>query len=116
VIRTLHSWWAYIVVASNLAVGVWGLVRWRRKTEPSRPFWFALAAAWGSIVTQGVLGLALFERYQPPFKHHFYGFLFAIVAIAVLPLRSEDERRRLLVFSAATLFIGIVAVRATYSL
>ncbi len=114
--RSLHSVWAYVVVVANLVVGVWGLLRWRRKKEPSRRFWIALAAAWGSIVVQGVLGLAMFQRYQPPFKHHFYGFLFAIVAIAVLPLRSEDERRRLLVFSAATLFIGIVAVRATYSL
>lgn len=114
--RTLHSWWAYIVVASNLAVGIWGLLRWRGKKGPSRPFWISLAAAWAAIVIQGVMGLAMFERYKPPFKHHFYGFLFAIVAIAVLPLRSEDERRRLLVFSAATLFIGIVAIRATYSL
>lgn len=114
--RTLHSFWAYVVIAANIAVGIWGLARWRRRTTPSRTFWIALAAAWGSIVVQGLLGLAMFERYQPPFQHHFYGFLFAIIAIAVLPLRSEDERRRLVVFSSATLFIGIVAIRATYSL
>jgi hypothetical protein len=36
--------------------------------------------------------------------------------LVVLPVRSEQPRTRLLVFSVATLFIGIVAVRATVSL
>ena len=57
----------------------------------------------------------MFERYQPPFKHHFYGFLFAIITLAVFPLRGEEPRRTLLVFSVATLFIGIVAIRAIFS-
>jgi hypothetical protein len=58
----------------------------------------------------------MFERYKPPFRHHFYGFLFAIITLAVLPLRSEDDRTRLVVFSFASLFIGIVAIRAIFSL
>ena len=114
--RTLHSYWAYIVVASNLTVGIWGLVEWRRKRQPGRPFWIALGVAWVTIYVQGALGLAMFERYKPPFKHHFYGFLFAIITLAVFPVRGEAPRRTLLVFSLATLFIGIVAVRATLSL
>jgi hypothetical protein len=115
-VRALHSYWAYVVLASNLVVGVWGLVRWRRGRGGSRPFWIALGIAWGTIYVQGMLGLAIFNDYKPPFKHHFYGFLFAIITLAVLPLRSETDRTRLVVFSVATLFIGIVAVRAIYSL
>lgn len=114
--RTFHSQFAYVVVLANLVAGVWGLMTWRRNKTGSRAFWITLAAAWATIFVQGLLGLTLFQRYKPPFKHHFYGFLFVIVMIAVLPLRSENPRTRLLVFSAATLFIGIVAVRATYSL
>ncbi len=114
--RALHSYWAYVVVASNFIVGVWGLVRYRQRSAPLRAFWIALAVAWATIYVQGALGLALFERYKPPFKHHFYGFLFAIITLAVFPIRGEAPRRTLLVFSIATLFIGIVAVRATLSL
>jgi hypothetical protein len=115
-VRTLHSYWAYVVVVANLVVGIWGLARWRREKGGSRAFWISLGAAWAAIYVQGLLGLAIFNDYKPPFKHHFYGFLFAIVTIAVLPLRTETDKTRLLVFSAATLFIGIVAVRATFSL
>lgn len=114
--RTLHSYWAYAVVATNLVVGLWGVVRWRRKGTGSRPFWIALGVAWATIYVQGFLGLAIFERYRPPFRHHFYGFLFAIVTLMIFPLRNDEERRRIAAFSFATLFIGIVSVRATLSL
>lgn len=114
--RAVHSYWGYVVVVANLVVGAWGLRRWRRRRAGSRPFWIALGVGWGTIYVQGLLGLAIFNDYKPPFKHHFYGFLFAIITIAVLPLHTESERTRLLVFSVATLFIGIVAVRAVLSL
>jgi hypothetical protein len=114
-VRAFHSYWAYIVLASNLIVGVTGIVLWRRKVIPTRSFWIALAAAWASIYVQGALGLAMFERYKPDFKHHFYGFLFAIITLCVLPVRSEQPRTRFLVFSIASLFIGIVAIRAITS-
>ncbi len=113
--RAFHSYWAYVVLALNLAVGVWGLLTWRRKAAATRAFWIALTAAWTSIYVQGAFGLAMFERYKPDFKHHFYGFLFAIITLCVLPVRSEQPRTRLLVFSVACLFIGIVAVRAIAS-
>jgi hypothetical protein len=115
-VRALHADFAWVVVAANLVVGVWGVWLWRRKRRSGRAFWIALAAAWASIYVQGLLGLTLFKRYNPPFKHHFYGFLFAIVTLAVLPMRSEPDRTRLAAFGFATLFIGIVAVRATLSL
>jgi len=114
-VRTFHSYWAYIVLASNLAVGSWGLFIWRRKSSPARAFWVALGAAWATIYVQGAFGLAMFERYKPDFRHHFYGFLFAIITLCVLPVRSEQPRTRLLVFSVASIFIGIVAIRAITS-
>jgi hypothetical protein len=114
--RSLHANFAYVVVATNLVVGIWGLVLWRRRAFATRTFWIALGVAWATIYVQGIMGLVIFNDYKPPFRHHFYGFLFAIVTVLVWPLRGEEPRRRLLVFSAATLFIGIVAVRATLSL
>lgn len=113
--RAFHSNFGYVVVAANLLVGGWGVVTYRRKRPATRTFWIALGAAWASIYVQGLVGLTMFERCQPDFRHHFYGFLFAVITLAVFPLRGEDPRRTLLVFSLATLFIGIVAVRAVLS-
>lgn len=113
--RAAHEYFAYVVCGANLAVGIWGLVAYRRKRQPSRTFWVALGAAWASIYVQGVMGLLMFERYQPEFRHHFYGFLFAVITLSVFPLRGSDPRRTMLIFSVATLFIGIVAVRAILS-
>jgi hypothetical protein len=113
--RDAHTYFAYFVCAANLAVGIAGIVAYRRKVEPSRRFWIAIAVAWVSIYIQGAMGLFMFERYQPEFRHHFYGFLFAVITLSVFPLRGENPRRTMLVFSIATLFIGIVAVRAILS-
>jgi bacteriorhodopsin len=115
-VRTLHANFAWVVVAANLVAGIWGLIRHRRKQPPGRSFWIALAIAWGTIFVQGAMGLTLFQDFKPPFKHTFYGFLFVIVMLLVWPLRGENARTTQLVFSAATLFIGIVAVRAVFSL
>ncbi len=113
--RTLHNYFGYVVCVLNLVVGIAGIVLYRLKRAATRAFWIALASAWLSIYVQGVMGLAMFERYRPEFRHHFYGFLFAVITLAVFPLRGEDPRRTLLVFSVATTFIGIVAVRAILS-
>jgi cytochrome bd-type quinol oxidase subunit 1 len=115
--RLVHQNFAFAVIASNLIVGGWGLWMWRKRETAPRTFWMALVVAWATIYIQGILGLVLFRRTtpHPPFKHTFYGFLFVVITIAVFPLQSEEPRRRLLVFSAATFFIGIVAVRAFFS-
>jgi hypothetical protein len=112
---TFHEYFAYVVAAANLGVGIWGVVLYRRKRPATRNYYIALAAAWATIYVQGVVGLALYNTYKPSFKHHFYGFLFAVITIAVFPIRGEEPKRTHLVFSVATLFIGIVAIRAIVS-
>lgn len=114
--RTLHANFSWFVVAANLVAGVWGIVLWRTKRSPSRAFWATIGVAWAAIYVQGVMGLTLFERHRPPFRHHFYGFLFVVITIIAFAMRGEGPSRRLFIFSALTLFIGIVAVRATLSL
>ena len=113
--RAVHHYFAFFVAASNLLVGGYAIWRHRRKLPPTRALWTGVVVAWVSVLVQGVMGLALFQRYKPPFKHTFYGFLFVVVMLLVWPLRGENDRTRQLVFGAATLFIGIVAVRAIFS-
>lgn len=114
--KALHANWAYVLLVSNLVVGVWGIVLYRRKREPSRTFWYSLAFAWITIWIQGFFGLAVYDRpVRAEFRHQFYGYLFAIITLAIFPLRTENKRRTLLLFSVASVFIGIVAVRAIIS-
>lgn len=114
-IATLHNNLAWVVVALNLAVGLWGVVLWRLKGGAPRAFWIALGVAWGSIYVQGILGILMFQDRQPSFRHHFYGFLFVIITLITFTMRGEEPSKRLPAFALPTLFIGIVAVRATFA-
>lgn len=116
--KTIHANWAYVVIASNLIVGGWGVYLWRKQKPVPKQWWYALAGAWATIYVQGILGLILYNRTnpKPSLKHTFYGFLFVVVTIAIFPLRSEEKpRTRLAAFAFATLFIGIVAIRARFA-
>jgi hypothetical protein len=115
VLLNVHHYFGFFVAASNLIVGGWGIVRHRRKLPSIRAFWIGVGVAWISVFLQGLMGLSLFHKYKPPFKHTFYGFLFVVVMLFVWPLRGESDRTRQLVFAIGTLFIGIVAVRAIFS-
>jgi hypothetical protein len=114
-VLTVHHYFAFFVAASNLAVGLWGVWRHRKKLPSVRAWWIGVGVAWVSVFVQGLLGLSLFQAHKPPFKHTFYGFLFVIVMLFVWPLRGETDRTRQFAFAIGTLFIGIVAVRAIFS-
>jgi drug/metabolite transporter superfamily protein YnfA len=116
VLKQIHNDWAFVVAAANLIVGGWGVYMWRKQKIAPKQFWYALGGAWISIYIQGILGLAIFHKYPHPLKHTFYGFLFVVITLAIFPLRSEEKpRTRLAAFAWATLFIGIVAIRAIVS-
>lgn len=117
-VKLIHENWAYVVIASNLVVGGIGAYLWRKDRIAPRNWWIALGAAWATIYVQGLLGLILYskETSKPSLKHTFYGFLFVVITIAIYPLRSEEKQRsRLAAFAFATLFIGIVAIRARFA-
>ncbi len=114
--RAIHANWSYVVIVLNLVAGIWGVYLWRTKKDVPRAWWYTLGAAWASIYVQGILGLTLYNKYKPSLKHTFYGFLFVVITLAVFPLRSEEKpRTRLAAFAFATLFIGIVAIRARFA-
>src|SRR2546425_11944135 len=71
--RTFHHYFAFVVAATNLFAGAWGLWRHRRKLPSVRGFWIAVGVAWSTILVQGVVGLSLFNKTspRPPFKHTF---------------------------------------------
>ncbi len=110
--RTFHSLWAYVVVVSNLAVGIWGLA-WVRRREAPAAFWPAVLTGQAALVVQVVVGVLLVQQIgRTPTFHTFYGFVVLIAAALSWALRGDSPRRAVTVSSATALFVGAVSIRA----
>ena len=116
-LRDAHVWWAWVVVVSNAAVGLWALGAHRWEGLRHKALWWATAAAEIAIALQVVLGVVLLNREdrKPPQFHMFYGFV-AIIAVGILysyRTTSPWVRERVyLVYGAGSLFLMGLAIRA----
>lgn len=72
----LHLTVAVLVLALNLAAGVWGVVAWLLR-RPTTIFWYLLRAAQASVVAQAVLGVLLLMTNHEAREdlHYLYGIL-----------------------------------------
>ncbi|HVE90730.1 MAG TPA: hypothetical protein VNE62_00300 [Actinomycetota bacterium] len=111
--RAFHGVWAYVVVAVNLAVGLWGLGWVRKRMPPPRTFWKAVVAGQAVLAVQVVAGVILLNQLgaEPGF-HVFYGFVVLIAAALSWAFRGDSPRRAVTVASIVALFVGAVSVRA----
>ncbi|HVL81956.1 MAG TPA: hypothetical protein VM840_10235 [Actinomycetota bacterium] len=110
--RAFHGWFAYVVIALNLGVGLWGLVWVRRRMSAPRSFLALVLAGQSAVAVQVVTGVAYMRQLgQEPGFHSFYGFVILIAAILSWAFRGEDPRRAVTVLSVVALFIGAVAIR-----
>lgn len=107
-----HRNWAYVVIALNLAAGLWGLFTGIRKREAPRPLWPAIVAGQVALGVQVVVGVVLYQSRKPPGLHLFYGFVVLIAAVLSYAFRSYSPRQTLLISSGIAVFIGAVSVRA----
>jgi hypothetical protein len=103
-----------LLLATNLAVGLWGLLAYRRNVPPRRLFTHLLALAQTLVIAQATLGLVLLsDGLRPGQRLHFaYGLLPLLAVAYPYALRGEDGRRNLLLFSVGSLLIAALAARA----
>jgi hypothetical protein len=103
-----------LVVAINLAAGVWGLVLWRNAGVPSKTYAQVLAASHTVILAQAIFGLYLLAGGNRASQqlHYVYGLLPAGALAFAYSARTSDQRRNLLVFSIVALVAAALAVRA----
>jgi hypothetical protein len=113
-LRDLHADFAWVVVVTNAAVGLWALAahwqaRWR-----SPWLWRATIAAELTIAVQVCLGVALVavQHFEVAQFHAFYGFVaFATVGI-IYSYRHQVEAHLYLLYGLGGLFLMGLALRA----
>ena len=116
-LSSIHDNFAWFVVASNAAVGLWALGADRYPALRGPWLWRSVAVAQVSIFVQAALGAGIIgQGIQVEQFHMFYGFL-CIIAVAILyGYRNNDAlvRYRYLLYGFGSLFIMGLALRAVY--
>lgn len=109
----LHEGLARAAVLYLIAMGVWGLVSWRRGQGVSPSYAGALIIAQGLVLTQGALGMLMVAGGRPADAIH---ILYGISLVLALPLaylyqRDKLPQHRSLIFGLASLFAFGLAMR-----
>jgi hypothetical protein len=113
-LRGLHDGFAWVVVLSNAAVGLWALAAHWQESLRKPALWWATAAAEISIFVQVALGVAVVNRedIEVPDFHAFYGFV-AIVTVGIIYSYREQVRPWLyLLYGFGGLFLMGLGIRA----
>ena len=112
----LHEGWAWFVVISNGAAGLWCLAVLVAPKFGGRPMWSFVALAEIALVAQVVLGVLLVsadDREAVEF-HMFYGFI-ALIAIGIIySYRQQMMHRIHLLYGFGSLFVTGLAIRAMF--
>jgi hypothetical protein len=110
----VHASVGVLLIATNLAVAIWGFWAYRRDRAPGPAFTQLLAAAHTSVIAQATLGLILLSQgYEPADRLHFVYGLLPLLAVAYpYALRGEDGRRNVLLFSVGSALVTALAIRA----
>lgn len=109
-----HGTFAWVVVISNAAAGLWALGAHWLPALRTRALWWFTAAAEVTIVVQVVLGVLLItndDREAPQF-HMFYGFV-ALASVGIIySYRQQLAPHRYLLYGLGGLFLMGLAIRA----
>jgi hypothetical protein len=116
-VRAFHAYVAYVVIAVNLVVALWGLWMYRAKRKAPKVFWAGVITGHASLVTQVGAGLVLWQvgDIEPPGQHTFYGFVLLIASALSIQFIAREPRRKLLAFSLFALFLGSVGIRTYFT-
>lgn len=112
--RQIHESFAWFVILSNGAVGLWALgaqwlTGWRH-----RSLWWCTAVAEASLFVQAALGAAILadEDIEADDFHVFYGFIALVTVGIIYSYRQQLERWIYLLYGFGGLFLMGLALRA----
>ncbi len=114
--RSLHTFWAWVVVLSNAGVGLWSLGAYWLAPLRARALWWAIAAAEVAIFVQVAIGVYMMagQGIETPEFHMFYGFV-ALATVAILYSYREQLRPHLyLLYGGGSLFLMGLSIRAMF--
>jgi hypothetical protein len=113
-LRQLHADFAWVVVATNAAVGAWALVAHWVEGARTRVLWWATVGAEVTIVVQVILGVALVAGQDLAVAqfHAFYGFVALATIGIVYSYRHQLRAHLYLLYGLGGLFLMGLALRA----
>jgi heme A synthase len=90
----LHIAVGLLLIALNLAAGVFGGIAWYRN-QPSIPFWYLLRLAQAAVFAQALLGGLLVVTGHEPEEglHYLYGILPLLVSFIAEGARADAAQR-----------------------
>jgi hypothetical protein len=113
-LRQLHADFAWVVVATNAAVGVWALAAHYRDRLRIPALWRATVVAEVTIFVEVALGVALvaLRDVEVAQFHAFYGFVAIATVGIVYSYRQQVMPHRYLLYGLGGLFLMGLALRA----
>ena len=112
-ILTAHENWFWLAVATNGAVGLWGLGLAAFKRAPGVAFGIGRAVAIVAMLVQVGLGLLLYAQdLRPDSIHIFYGFVILFTFSFAYIYRAQLARRPALSYGLLLLFTMGLGFRA----
>ncbi len=110
----VHQALGGLVILLNLVAGLWALLVYRGRREPTKPFQQVLALSHTVIVGQATIGLLLLmsQHHAPASLHYIYGLAPAGAVLFAYSARTEEPRRNILVFAIIALVATAFAARA----
>jgi hypothetical protein len=114
ILRQIHADFAWVVVLTNAAVGLWALAAHYRERMRVPALWRATLVAELTIFIQVILGVALvaIKHIEVAQFHAFYGFV-AIASVGIIySYRQQVAAHRYLLYGLGGLFLIGLALRA----
>jgi hypothetical protein len=113
-LRHLHADFAWVVVVTNAAVGLWALAAHYRDRLRVPALWRATVVAEITIVVQVALGVALvaIKHIEVAQFHAFYGFVALATVGIIYSYRQQVAAHRYLLYGLGGLFLMGLALRA----
>ena len=113
-VRDLHTAWAWVVIVSNAAVGVWSVgAHWWAPLRVRAMWWFVIAAE-AAIFVQVGLGVWMLsvQHITAPDFHTFYGFVTLISVLILFAYRNQLRANLYLLYGLGSLFLMGLGLRA----
>jgi hypothetical protein len=112
--RQLHEHFAWFVILSNAAVGLWALVAHWLAGWRYRSLWWSTAVAEASLFVQAGLGAAIIadEDIEADEFHLFYGFIALVTVGIIYSYRQQLQEWIYLLYGLGGLFLMGLAIRA----
>lgn len=113
-LRDLHADFAWVVVATNAAVGLWALAAHWQERWRTPWLWRATVVAELTIVVQVCLGVGLVavQDFEVAQFHAFYGFVALATVGIIYSYRQQVQPHLYLLYGLGGLFLMGLALRA----